>query len=62
MKQQEVCKIATSLYRISALSWVVFVALELLRPTTVTRLFSPHVFLATFMVGVAWYYFARVRE
>lgn len=59
MKRQDALKIATTLYRVSAFSWVLFVAVELLRPTTVTRLFSPHVFLATFFVGVWWYYFAR---
>lgn len=58
MKRQDALKIATTLYRVSALSWVLFMAIELLRPTTVTRLFSPHLFLAAFFIGVAWFYFA----
>lgn len=59
MWQSQALQTATTLYRVSALSWVVFLAIELLRPTTVTRLFSPHVFLATFFIGVAWFYFVR---
>lgn len=59
MRQIEALKTATTLYRVSAGSWMVFMVIELLRPTTVMRLFSPHVFLATFFVGVAWYYFAK---
>lgn len=60
-RDEQQCTAAT-LYRVCALSWVVFVTIELLRPTTVTRLFSPHLFLVACFAGVLWYYFSRKAQ
>ncbi len=53
--------VARTLTNVSLFSWMLFVVIELLRPTTVTRLFSPHIFLVGFIVGAALLYFVSKR-
>ncbi len=53
--------VARTLTNVSLWSWIGFVAIELLRPTTVTRLFSPHIFLVGFLVGAVLLYFASKK-
>ncbi|MBI2476849.1 hypothetical protein HYV72_01615 [Candidatus Uhrbacteria bacterium] len=55
-------RIARTIVTVSLTSWVLFVLLELIRPTSVTRLFSPHLFWVTFVVGVGWLYVLSVRQ
>jgi len=47
---------------VSLISWIFFVLLELLMPTSVTRLFSPHWFLLAFLIGAIGWYNLLVRK
>jgi len=54
--------VAKTLTYTSLLSWMVFVILELLVPTMVTRVFNPHWFLLLFLIGVIGWYNQLVRK
>lgn len=54
--------IARTLVNASAWSWIVFSLLEVWRPTTVTRLFSPHWFAAALVVGIVFLYRASAKN
>ncbi|MBT6253902.1 hypothetical protein HOI83_01570 [Candidatus Uhrbacteria bacterium] len=48
--------VAKTLTYTSFTSWILFVVIELMVPTSVTRVFSPHIFLLLFLLGLFWWY------
>lgn len=48
--------VARTLTYTSLFSWALFVLIELVLRTSVTRVFSPHIFLLVFFVALFWWY------
>ncbi len=57
-----VSTLAKTLTRTALLSWIVFTTIELAVPTLVTRSFSPHWFLAAFLIGAIWWHLALTKR
>ena len=53
--------IAGRLTVVSFWSWVLFVVIELVLPSSVMRIFSPHWFLLAFVIGALWWYYLLKR-
>lgn len=58
MNTQQI-SLAKTLTTVGFLGWVGFTGIELLLPSAVMRLFSPHWFLIAFILGSIWWYNAR---
>ncbi|NQV12654.1 hypothetical protein HQ524_04805 [Candidatus Uhrbacteria bacterium] len=54
--------VAKTLTYTSFFSWLLFVGVELAVTTSVTRVFSPHIFLLLFFVGLFWWYQSLIKK